>query len=102
MKKIHKMQLAAAVATVSSVLILTACGSSSSSSSDNFSAPPAPLAAALPSPGVPVPASAANSATNFLTYLMSLTMGDETSEPSPIADSFAIPDDQTNDSAILS
>lgn len=100
MKKIHKMRLAAAVATVSSVLILTACGSSSSS--DNFSAPPAPLAAALPSPGVPVPASAANSATNFLTYLMSLTMGDETSEPSPIADSFAIPDDQTNDSAILS
>ena len=102
MKKIHKMRLTAALATVSSVLILAACGSSSSSSSDNFSAPPAQPVATLPAPGAPVPASAANSVTNFLTYLMSLTMSDETSEPSPIADSFAIPDDQTNDSAILS
>ena len=101
MKKTHKMRLTAAAATVSSVLILAACGSSGSSSSENLSAPPAPPAAALPAPGVSVPASAANSVTNFLTYLMSLTMGDETSEPSPIADSFAIPDDQTNDSAIL-
>ena len=102
MKKIHKMRLAAAAATMSSVLILTACGSSSSSSSGNFSAPPALPAAALPAAGVPVPASAANSFSDFITYLMSLTIGDETSEPSPIADSFAIPDDQTNDSAILS
>ena len=99
MKKIHKMRLAAAAATMSSVLILTACGSSSSG---NFSAPPALPAAALPAAGVPVPASAANSFSDFITYLISLTIGDETSEPSPIADSFAIPDDQTNDSAILS
>ena len=98
MKNTRKMRLAAAAATVSSVLVLAACGSNSS---ENFSAPPASPAAALPAPGVSVPASAANSVTNFLTYLMSLTMGDETSEPSPIADSFVIPDDQTNDSAIL-
>ena len=98
MKKIHKMRRAAAAATVSSVLVLAACGSNSS---DNSSALPTSPAAALPAPGVSVPASAANSVTNFLTYLMSLTMGDETSEPSPIADSFVIPDDQTNDSAIL-
>ena len=98
MKKIHKIRRAVAAATVSSVLILAACGSNSS---DNSSASPAPPAAALPAPGVSVPASAANSVTNFLAYLMSLTTGDETSEPSPIADSFAIPDDPTNDSAIL-
>ena len=99
MKKIPKMRLVAAMATVASVLVLAACGSSSSG---NFSAPPAPPAAALPAPGVPVPASAGNNVTDFIAYLMSLTIGDETSEPSPIADSFAVPDDQTNDPAILS
>ena len=101
MKKTYKIRLATAAATVSLVLVTTACGSSSSSSG-NFSAPPAQPAAALPAPGVPVPASAANSFSDFITYLMSLTIGDETSEPSPIADSFATPDDQTNDPAILS
>lgn len=101
MKEIHKMRLAAAVATVSSVLVLAACGGSSSSS-ENFSAPRSSPAAALPVPGVPVPGSAANSVAAFLTYLMSLPIGHETSEPSPITDSFAIPDDQTSDSAILS
>ena len=103
MKKTYKIRLATTAATVSLVLVITACGSSSSSSSSgNFSAPPAQPAAALPAPGVPVPASAANSFSDFITYLMSLTIGDETSEPSPIADSFATPDDQTNDPAILS
>ena len=99
MKKIPKVRLAAALVTVVSALVLAACGSSSSG---NFIAPQAPPAAALPAPGVPVPASAANSVGDLIAYLMTLTIGDETSEPSPIADSFAVPDDQTNDPAILS
>ena len=84
------------VAAVLATLVLAACGSSSSG---NYSAPPAPT---LPAPGAAVPTSAGASIAGFIAYLMSLGMGDETSEPSPIADSFSVPDDQTNDPEIVS
>ncbi|MBC7609080.1 MAG: hypothetical protein H7228_05805, partial [Polaromonas sp.] len=59
-----------------------------------------PVSPTLPGPGPAVPASAGSSVSAFLAYLAGLVTTDETSEPSPIADSFAVPEDETNDPAM--
>ena len=84
-------------------LLVAGCGSSSSSSdSGSSNVSTEPVAATLPAPGTPVPASAGSTVLGFLSYLQSLNPNDETSEPSPISNSFAIPDDETGDGLILS
>lgn len=98
MKTTYPMTLAAVLACS---LLVAGCGSSSSDSgSSNVST--GPVAATLPAPGTPVPASAGSTVSGFLGYLQSLNPNDETSEPSPISNSFAIPDDETGDGPILS
>lgn len=79
---------------LATVILLTACGSDGSQYSP-------PAAAALPTGGPSVPASAGTSVDGFIAYLMGLNTADETSEPSPIADTFAVPTDETNDPKIL-
>ena len=73
--------------------MLVACGSDGS----NYTPP---VAATLPGPGPDVPAGAGTSVSGFIGYLMGLNTADETSEPSPIANTFAVPDDETNDPTI--
>lgn len=79
---------------LATAILLTACGSDRSQYSP-------PVAAALPPAGLNVPANASTSVDGFIAYLMGLNTADETSEPSPIANIFAVPNDETNDPKIL-
>ena len=93
MKTVQKMGFTLAV-PIAAAILLTACGS------DGGQYHP-PVDAALPAPGPSVPASAGASVDGFNAYLLGLNTADETSEPSPIADTFAVPNDETNDPKLL-
>lgn len=99
MKTLHRLGSAAVLAAS---LAVGACGSSDSGSSGAVSSPPAPVGATLPAAGTPVPAGAGVSVAAFISFLQGLNGTDETSEPFSIPDSFAVPDDEANDSAALS
>lgn len=55
-----------------------------------------------PSAASSVPDSASASVDSFLNFLLSLSGSDETSEPSTISDSFAVPPAETTDPQVLS
>ena len=55
-----------------------------------------------PSAASSVPDSASASGDSFLNFLLSLSGSDETSEPSTISDSFAVPPAEATDPQVLS
>ena len=92
-------------AVLGSVLLLSACGGDS----DVVTAPPGVAIApggsggvTLPMPGPTIPPPTSNSIASFIAYLAGLSMTEEKAEPSPIADSFAVPDNETSDPQVLS
>ena len=103
MKTSKKIRL---IAILGSVFLLSACGGDS----DVVTAPPGVAIApggsggvTLPIPGpTTVPPATSNSIASFIAYLAGLSMTDEKAEPSPIADSFAVPDNETSDPQVLS
>lgn len=88
MKHINALRHAACVVAV---LVIAGCGSSSSDSAN----PPVTADNTVPS-------SAGSSVNAFLDYLAGLNPNDETSEPAALSDSFAVPEDETNDPRVLS
>lgn len=80
-----------------SALVLGAC-----SSSDSIDATPTPVAATLPAAGTPVATAVGGSVAAFIAFLQGLSGSDETSEPSPNSDGFAVPPDETNQTQTLS
>ena len=54
-------------------------------------------AAVAPGNGNPVPDSAGASVAAFIAYLLALSPNDDTSEPSTISDSFAVPPDDVSE-----
>ena len=97
MKIYNRLKLAS---LFGAVLLVSACGGDS----DVISSPvsPGPAVVTLPTPGPPVPVSAGNGVTSFIAYLTGLSTTDETGEASPIANGFAVPDDETSDPQLLS
>ena len=93
MKKAQKTGFTFGV-PLATVILLTACGSDGSQYNP-------PATAALPAAGQNVPARAGTSVDGLIAYLMELNTADETSEPSPIADTFAVPNDETKDPKVL-
>ena len=87
-----------------SALFLVACGGDSdiASSPGVAVAPGGSGGVTLPAPGSMVPASAGISISSFITYLAGLSTTDEKAEPSPIADNFAVPDNEIGDPQVLS
>lgn len=88
MKHINVLSFAASLVAV---LAIAGCGSNSSDSGSSSVAT-----------GTSVPASAGESVNAFINYLASLNPNDETSEPATLSDSFAVPEDETNDARVLS
>jgi len=101
MKSLKKISLAA---ILGSALLLSACGGDDDvvSSPGVVIAPGPPVGVIVPVPGPPVPAPAGNSVASFIAYLSGLSMNEERADPSPIADSFAVPDNETGDPQVLS
>ena len=101
MKTLKKISLTTALG---SALLLGACGGDSDvvSSPGVAIAPGGPGGVTLPAPGPPVPASAGTSVSLVMAYLAGLSTTGEKAEPSPIADSFAVPDNETSDPQALS
>lgn len=97
MKIFNRLRLAS---LLGAVLLVSACGGDS----DEVASPtsPAPPVATLPSPGPPVPGNTGTGVSSFIAYLTGLSMTDETSEASPIANGFSVPDDETSDPQLLS
>ena len=97
MKIFNRLRLAS---LLGAVLLVSACGGGS----DEVVSPtsPAPPIATLPSPGAPVPANTGSGVSSFIAYLTGLSTTDETSEASPIANGFSVPDDETSDPQLLS
>ena len=86
-------------AVLGAVFLISACGGDSDTVSSP--SPPGPVVVTLPSPGPPVPGRAGNSVSSFIAYLAGLSTTDETAEASPIANGFAVPDDETSDPQLL-
>ena len=97
MKIFNRLKLASLLAAV---LLVSACGGDS----DVISSPVAtgPAVVTLPTPGPPVPVSAASGVSSFIAYLTGLSTTDETAEASPIANGFTVPDDEISDPQLLS
>ena len=100
MKIFNRLRLAS---LLGAVLLVSACGGDSDEvASPTSPTSPAPPIATLPSPGPPVPGNTGAGVSSFIAYLTGLSMTDETSEASPIANGFAVPDDETSDPQLLS
>jgi hypothetical protein len=99
-----KMSLAAVIAAS---WIVNGCGGGGDSSLP-LGIPPSPAVATLPAfstatatAATIVPAGVESSVSAFVSFLQGLSASDETSEPSSLSGSFAVPDDETNEPAIL-
>lgn len=91
MKNINKTWLAAA-ASIAAAAVLSACGGSSDTD---------PPVIVPPVVATEVPDSAGASAASFITFLLSLSMTDESSEPLTIKDTFSVPVDEANEPTVL-
>jgi hypothetical protein len=102
MKKLNRVYLITLLTVLST---LAACGGGDGSSG-LLPVPPTvgngDSSASLPPPGPPVPATAGINVSAFISYLAGLSASDEAMEPSPIADNFSVPDNETSDPQILS
>ena len=100
MKTPQKLFLAAGLAAA---LALSACGGNDDPGPVVAPVPPPPVVV-VPPPVVvaTVPDSAGISVSAFISYLLSLSSGDETSEPAIIKDLFAVPLDETSEPQQLS
>ena len=101
MKTLKKISL---TALLGSALLLSACGGDGDVvSSSGVVIAPGPSGGVIPpTPGPPIPASAGNSVASFIAYLTGLSTSEEKADPSPIADSFTVPDNETGDPQVLS
>ena len=108
MKTPQKLFLAAGLAAA---LALSACGGNDAPGPVGAPVPPPPVVVVPPPPVVVVPPpvvvatvpdSAGISVSAFISYLLSLSSGDETSEPAIIKDLFAVPLDETSEPQQLS
>lgn len=100
-----KLNLGYLIALLTVLSTLVACGGGDGSSA-LLPVPPSVGtgggSASLPPPGAPVPATAGSNVSAFISYLAGLSASDEAMEPSPIADNFAVPDNETSDPQTLS
>ena len=101
MKNLNRISL---IAVLGSALLLSACGGDShiASSPETPTGPGGTGVATLPPPGPAVPGAVGNSISSFITYLAGLSTVDERAEPSPIADNFMVPDNETSNPQVLS
>lgn len=102
MKTFNRISL---MAILGSALLLSACGGDSDvvSSPDASTGPGGGAGAVtLPPPGPAVPGAAGSSVSSFIAYLTGLSAVEEKAEPSPIADNFAVPDNETSEPQVLS